>query len=138
MVGILLFKETDTELLGLKTPEDTRQFFQKEFPGLAHLIPDADIDSFAGKSVSRLPFFQYTGPELHYTDKVVLLGDAIHIVKPYFGLGVNAAFEDVGILESKLDAFQVRSSTHVFKLNRMSEMCFEMYLVLIVSLCKSR
>ena len=33
----------------------------------------------------------------------MLLGDAIHSVKPYFGLGVNAAFEDVVALGDALD-----------------------------------
>ena len=33
-----------------------------------------------------------------------LLGDSIHTVKPYFGLGVNSAFEDVTLLEECLDA----------------------------------
>ena len=32
-----------------------------------------------------------------------LLGDAIHSVKPYFGLGVNSAFEDVTVLSQALD-----------------------------------
>ena len=30
-------------------------------------------------------------------------GDCIHTVKPYFGLGVNCAFEDVLILNTALD-----------------------------------
>jgi hypothetical protein len=29
----------------------------------------------------------------------VLLGDAVHSVKPYFGLGANSAFEDVTVLQ---------------------------------------
>ena len=33
----------------------------------------------------------------------VCVGDAIHTVKPYFGLGVNAAFEDVGVLQNCLE-----------------------------------
>ena len=31
-----------------------------------------------------------------------MVGDAIHTVKPYFGLGVNSAFEDVGVLRDSL------------------------------------
>ena len=48
--------------------------------------------------------FRYVGPVLHYGDSTVLLGDAIHTVKPYFGLGVNSAFEDVISLRAALDA----------------------------------
>ena len=32
-----------------------------------------------------------------------MLGDSIHTVKPYFGLGVNSAFEDVCVLNACLD-----------------------------------
>jgi kynurenine 3-monooxygenase len=35
---------------------------------------------------------------------VALIGDAIHTVKPYFGLGVNSAFEDVVVLGQSLEA----------------------------------
>jgi 2-polyprenyl-6-methoxyphenol hydroxylase-like FAD-dependent oxidoreductase len=31
------------------------------------------------------------------------LGDSIHCVKPYFGLGVNSAFEDVAVLNTCFD-----------------------------------
>mmetsp|Transcript_3062 Transcript_3062/g.7356 ORF Transcript_3062/g.7356 Transcript_3062/m.7356 type:complete len:155 (+) Transcript_3062:954-1418(+) len=34
---------------------------------------------------------------------MVLLGDAIHTVKPFFGLGVNSAFEDIVVLSKCLD-----------------------------------
>ena len=44
----------------------------------------------------------YAGPHLNHK-KSVLLGDAAHTVKPYFGLGVNSAFEDVAALDVALD-----------------------------------
>ena len=53
----------------------------------------------AKKPPSRLPSFRYVGPKLHH-GKVVLLGDCIHTVKPYFGLGANSALEDVAALGS--------------------------------------
>jgi len=105
MVGLLLFRATDEEVLGLRTAEDSAAFFAREFPGLSPLIDGGDVASFASKSVSRLPTFQYAGPQLHH-GRAVLLGDSIHTVKPYFGLGVNAAFEDVAILGDQLDAHQ--------------------------------
>jgi len=36
----------------------------------------------------------------------VISGDAIHTVKPFFGLGVNSAFEDILALESALNSTQ--------------------------------
>ena len=42
----------------------------------------------AAKPPSNIPRFRYVGPALHQGGSTVLLGDAIHTVKPYFGLGV--------------------------------------------------
>jgi 2-polyprenyl-6-methoxyphenol hydroxylase-like FAD-dependent oxidoreductase len=47
------------------------------------------------------------GPDLHYADKAVLIGDVIHTVKPYFGIGVNSALNDVTVLGDKLEAHPV-------------------------------
>ena len=63
-----------------------------------------NLNNIAKKPASRLPGFRYVGPKIHKTDKVVLLGDAIHTVKPYFGLGANSAFEDVTSLDKCLDS----------------------------------
>ena len=52
----------------------------------------------AAKPPSNLPSFRYVGPRLHRGASTVLLGDAIHTVKPYFGLGANSALEDVIVL----------------------------------------
>lgn len=34
-------------------------------------------------------------------------GDCIHTVKPYFGVGVNSALEDVIVLDSALERLQI-------------------------------
>jgi kynurenine 3-monooxygenase len=78
--------------VGLKDGAATKALFEKEFPMLAPHITDEDYELFAQKDISKLPVFSYCGPELHHKG-AVLVGDAIHTVKPYFGLGVNAAFE---------------------------------------------
>jgi kynurenine 3-monooxygenase len=39
----------------------------------------------------------------HYKDKVVLLGDAVHTVVPFYGQGMNAAFEDCSVLNACID-----------------------------------
>jgi hypothetical protein len=62
-----------------------------------------DLERFAAKGDSSLPTFSYAGPVLHYGSSACLLGDTIHTVKPYFGQGVNSAFEDVKVLQQALD-----------------------------------
>jgi kynurenine 3-monooxygenase len=40
-----------------------------------------------------------------YRDKVCLLGDAAHAVVPFYGQGMNAAFEDCVVLDECLEEF---------------------------------
>ena len=40
-----------------------------------------------------------------YRDKVCLVGDAAHAVVPFYGQGMNAAFEDCVVLDECLDEF---------------------------------
>jgi len=40
-----------------------------------------------------------------YGDKVCLLGDAAHAVVPFYGQGMNAAFEDCVVLDECLEKF---------------------------------
>jgi kynurenine 3-monooxygenase len=90
-VGVLLFRPTDHRVLSIATAKDARAFFAEHLPQLLPWIDDAALESFARKTVSRLPQFQYCGPVLHRGGEAALLGDAIHTVKPFFGFGVNQA-----------------------------------------------
>jgi len=65
-------------------------------------ISDEAYQNLATMPISRFPTFSFCGPDVHFGSQAVLLGDAIHTVKPYFGLGVNSAFEDVQVLEKCL------------------------------------
>ena len=41
----------------------------------------------------------------YYKDKVALVGDAAHAVVPFYGQGMNAAFEDCVVLDECLEKF---------------------------------
>lgn len=110
-VGLVLYKADDEEVNNLSTPEESAAFLKSEFPGLFPIIPQSEIDAFATRAPGKLPFFKYAGPDLHCEDKIVLIGDVIHTVKPYFGLGVNSALNDVTVLKQKLEAHPVRLFT---------------------------
>ena len=62
---------------------------------------DADLEKFWQKENSRFPKFSFVGPKLHFNN-ACLLGDCIHAVKPFFGLGANSAFEDIAYLNHSL------------------------------------
>jgi 2-polyprenyl-6-methoxyphenol hydroxylase-like FAD-dependent oxidoreductase len=103
----------------------------------APYVSDEDLARMAKRRLSALPTFSHAGGEsahrvdtsllassdAHYAKKgckdtlelelggACLLGDSIHTVKPYFGLGVNSAFEDVCVLDACLDEISAGDAT---------------------------
>eukprot|EP00892_Ulva_mutabilis_P005378 jgi/Ulvmu1/3211/UM015_0252.1 len=94
-IGLMLFKIDDEEVLSISNEEEAADLLKREFPNLYPLIPRSEIKAFAERPHGKLPTFQYVWPDLHFSNNVVLAGDAIHTMKPYFGLGVNSALDDV-------------------------------------------
>jgi len=103
MVGVVLFKPDNASVTSLQTGEQASKLFNADLPMFAPYISEDDFEQFAQRPVSRLPTFSFCGPSLHHAGTVALVGDAIHTVKPYFGMGVNSAFEDVAVLGTCLD-----------------------------------
>jgi len=85
-----------------KTDDDVRRFFEEEFPDAVPLMPNL-VDDFKNNPTGSLvtircaPWF--------YKDKVALVGDAAHAVVPFYGQGMNAAFEDCVVLDECLAGF---------------------------------
>ena len=85
-----------------KTDDDVRRFFEEEFPDAVPLMPNL-LDDFRNNPTGSLvtircaPWF--------YKDKVALVGDAAHAVVPFYGQGMNAAFEDCVVLDECLAGF---------------------------------
>jgi kynurenine 3-monooxygenase len=85
-----------------KTDDEVRRFFQEEFPDAVPLMP-ALLDDFRDNPTGSLvtircaPWF--------YRDKVCLVGDAAHAVVPFYGQGMNAAFEDCVVLDDCIEEF---------------------------------
>ena len=88
-----------------KTDDQIRHFFEEEFPDAVPLMPSL-LDDFKTNPIGSLvtircaPWF--------YGDKIALVGDAAHAVVPFYGQGMNAAFEDCVVLEECLAEFQDR------------------------------
>jgi len=86
-----------------KTDDDVRRFFDEEFPDAVALMPTL-LEDFKQNPTGSLvtircaPWF--------YQDKVALVGDAAHAVVPFYGQGMNAAFEDCVVLDDCLEKFQ--------------------------------
>jgi kynurenine 3-monooxygenase len=85
-----------------RTDDEIRHFFEEEFPDAVPLMPSL-LDDFKANPTGSLvtircaPWF--------YKDKVALLGDAAHAVVPFYGQGMNAAFEDCVVLDECVAEF---------------------------------
>jgi kynurenine 3-monooxygenase len=84
------------------TDDSIRRFFEEEFPDAMPLMP-ALLEDFKTNPTGSLvtircaPWF--------FKDKVALVGDAAHAVVPFYGQGMNAAFEDCVVLDKCLAEF---------------------------------
>lgn len=101
-VGVVLFRPDSSAMAKIQSKEDAREFFAGSFPQFLDVIREEDLARFSTGPTFRLPSFSYCGPSIFYRDNTLLLGDCIHSVKPYFGLGLNSALEDVMALDKCL------------------------------------
>ena len=70
------------------------QFFEEQFPDTLKLMPHL-IDDFSANPTSDLVTIRCYPWSRH--GKNVLIGDAAHAIVPFYGQGMNAAFEDCRI-----------------------------------------
>ena len=80
----------------LQTEDDVRRFFEATFPDAVPLIPTLAND-YLRNPTSSLHTVRCS--PWYYLDRVALLGDACHAVVPFYGQGMNAAFEDCIVLD---------------------------------------
>jgi kynurenine 3-monooxygenase len=85
-----------------KTDDDVRRFFDEEFPDAVPLMPTL-LEDFKNNPTGSLVTIRCA--PWHYRDRVCLLGDAAHAVVPFYGQGMNAAFEDCVVLDECLERF---------------------------------
>src|SRR5947207_1077323 len=86
-----------------RTDADVCDFFREEFPDAVPLMPDL-LDDFKKNPMGSLVTIRCA--PWYYKDKVVLVGDAAHGVVPFYGQGMNAAFEDCVVLDECLAEFR--------------------------------
>ena len=92
-----LFMKTkdDQSFESIKNKTDLLSFFETNFIDLIDLIDNFENDFFnnpTGKLVGLKV------PDWFYNDKALVIGDAAHATVPFYGQGMNAAFEDCYIL----------------------------------------
>ncbi len=85
-----------------KTDEEVCDFFREEFPDAVPLMPTL-LNDFRANPTGSLVTIRCA--PWSYKDKVALVGDAAHAVVPFYGQGMNAAFEDCVVLDECLAEF---------------------------------
>src|SRR5436305_11087908 len=85
-----------------KSDEEVRSFFEEEFPDAVPLMPNL-LEDFKNNPTGSLVTIR-CAPWFH-KDKIALVGDAAHAVVPFYGQGMNAAFEDCVVLDECLAEF---------------------------------
>lgn len=104
----------------LRTPGAVRAFFGGNFPDVVRFMPHL-VEEFLDRPASGFPTIRTSS--WHHQGTVVLIGDACHGVIPFYGQGMNAAFEDCVVLDeclgedwkdwaSALHAYQQRRRVH--------------------------
>jgi kynurenine 3-monooxygenase len=84
----------------VKTAPDVEALFAKYFPDLVPLLPGL-IEEWMRHATGELVTTR-TAP-WSFGDWAVLVGDACHAVYPFYGQGMNSAFEDCCVLMRALD-----------------------------------
>lgn len=90
------FAQLDSEL-------KIKAFFKDAFPDIGSAMPNL-INDFMEHPTGNMSTIKCD--QWHYQDQCLLIGDAAHGVVPFFGQGMNSAFEDCRILNELLDAHQ--------------------------------
>lgn len=75
----------------LKTSADVEQFFRSQYPDATALMPTLAEDYFRNPTGSLVTVRCFPWC---WQDKVCILGDSAHAIVPFYGQGMNAAFED--------------------------------------------
>jgi kynurenine 3-monooxygenase len=89
----------------LDSPAAVTAFFQTTFPDAVPLITDL-TDEFFRNPTGGLVTVRCE--PWYHDDQVLLLGDAAHAIVPFFGQGMNCAFEDCEVLLDLLDEHRDR------------------------------
>ncbi len=87
--------EGDVSFESIKTKDEAKNFFSKNFPIVNHEIENLAEDFFKNPTSAMVTMKCYPWT---YWDRVALVGDSAHAIVPFYGQGMNAGFEDIFVL----------------------------------------
>ena len=100
--GCILFLpfDGDVSFTSLDTESKVQTFFATQFPDALAVMPDLKANFFANPTGAMVTV---KCSPWHVDGKALLLGDAAHAIVPFFGQGMNCAFEDCTYFLELLD-----------------------------------
>lgn len=101
--SLFLANEGRNSFAELNNEEKLLLFFQKQFPDAYTAMPNL-VQEFFGNPTGHLSTIKCS--PWYYKDECLLIGDAAHGIIPFFGQGMNSAFEDCRILDELLDEYE--------------------------------
>ena len=92
--------EGDNSFERLDSEDAVARFFHERFPDVVPLMPQV-IDNFFANPTGSMVTIKCS--PWHVNGRALLIGDAAHAIVPFFGQGLNCAFEDCTVLLELLD-----------------------------------
>jgi kynurenine 3-monooxygenase len=96
--------EGEHSFANLNSPAQVEDFFHRQYPDAVPLMPTLAQDFMANPVGSLVTVRCWPWSRYSARGTVVLVGDAAHAIVPFYGQGMNAAFEDVRVLAETLEA----------------------------------
>lgn len=86
----------------IKTEQDADVFFETYFPDIKDEISNLKKDFFNNPTSAMVTIKCFPWS---YFDKITLVGDSAHAIVPFYGQGMNAGFEDISVLNEKINKY---------------------------------
>lgn len=100
--SLFLAQEGEDSFASLTNDERLTIFFQKQFPDVFELMPNL-VTEFFGNPTGTMSTIRCA--PWYYKEECLLIGDAAHGIIPFFGQGMNSAFEDCRTFDGLLDKY---------------------------------
>ncbi|APG61268.1 FAD-dependent oxidoreductase [Christiangramia salexigens] len=92
--------EGETSFETIKTEKDADLFFETHFSDIKDEISNLKRDFFRNPTSAMVTIKCFPWS---YYDKITLVGDSAHAIVPFYGQGMNAGFEDISLLNHKMN-----------------------------------
>ncbi|MDX1761990.1 MAG: NAD(P)/FAD-dependent oxidoreductase [Christiangramia sp.] len=94
--------EGEVSFESIVTEQQADNFFENYFPDIKDEISNLKKDFFSNPTSAMVTIKCFPWS---YYDKITLVGDSAHAIVPFYGQGMNAGFEDISVLNSKMEKY---------------------------------